>query len=331
MIKTAGLAALLLSFVAACGDGGSGTPDAGTSADAGPAIDAVAEIDAMTACTTYRVDVAAGDDSNAGDCAAPFKTITHALSVAVAGDSIGVAPGTYDAASGEAFPITIGDGVSLIGDEAHDGAGTTIVGSALADESNIYSTVIYPGNSALIAGFTIVNNDPEVLDSMIGIWDNYSEGVVIRHNTIDGASFGVAGSGEIASYGILMRNGAHGGAISNNVILHHREVGIEFVDAGTDMRVERNVIHGNDVGVEYSGTSVDAGGGDLGGGSAGSSGGNSISCNTTHDLWITGARVPVSASNNAWDHAPPSTQDVSNLTDVPLDLSGAVVTTMPCL
>ncbi len=59
------------------------------------ALVAVLVLTAHLACAaTYYVDKT-GDDSNAGTQAAPFRTITHAYSLASAGDQILVQPGTY--------------------------------------------------------------------------------------------------------------------------------------------------------------------------------------------------------------------------------------------
>ncbi|EMN72217.1 PF07602 domain protein [Leptospira interrogans serovar Bataviae str. UI 08561] len=70
---------------------------------------------------SYFVDSVGGMDSYPGTSNQPFKTITKALSLVKAGDSIFVAPGTYDAASGERFPLIVPDEVQLIGDELGKG------------------------------------------------------------------------------------------------------------------------------------------------------------------------------------------------------------------
>ncbi|MBN1592200.1 MAG: right-handed parallel beta-helix repeat-containing protein [Candidatus Coatesbacteria bacterium] len=74
--------------------------------------------------TDYYVKAGtAGNDSNAGTAAAPWKTITRALSqdtgtwtpVIADGDTIYVLPGTYDTANGETFPLSILNQITLIG------------------------------------------------------------------------------------------------------------------------------------------------------------------------------------------------------------------------
>ncbi|NET48060.1 MAG: DUF1565 domain-containing protein [Merismopedia sp. SIO2A8] len=62
------------------------------------------------------VDGNNGDDSWAGTVAAPYRTLTHALSQAIAGTLISVAPGTYSTEVGEQFPLMVPPGVGVVGD-----------------------------------------------------------------------------------------------------------------------------------------------------------------------------------------------------------------------
>ena len=67
---------------------------------------------------------ASGSDSNSGtSTASPFRTITHALSVAATGDTVMIGPSTYTTATGETLPLA-SNGVSL---KSTDGSATTIV------------------------------------------------------------------------------------------------------------------------------------------------------------------------------------------------------------
>ena len=102
----------------------------------------------------YYVNAGTGNDINAGTAAAPFKTITQALSVAVAGDTIQVAPGDYDVANGEVFPLVMPDSVALVGDIANQGTGTDttlIKGSGTANPS--YTACLVGADGARVAGF----------------------------------------------------------------------------------------------------------------------------------------------------------------------------------
>ncbi|MBI2883851.1 MAG: DUF1565 domain-containing protein [Candidatus Methylomirabilis oxyfera] len=86
---------------------------------------------------------------------APCKTITHALTQAVAGDTISVAAGTYNLALGEIFPLTIATDLTLTG----AGAWSTIL-----DATGANTRVITIGSESVpvpqlitvtIAGVTI--------------------------------------------------------------------------------------------------------------------------------------------------------------------------------
>lgn len=61
------------------------------------------------------VNSSIGSDTNNGSKSSPYKTITKALSMAVANDSVLVNPGTYDISNtGEIFPIVMKSGVKLV-------------------------------------------------------------------------------------------------------------------------------------------------------------------------------------------------------------------------
>src|SRR3989454_5261990 len=92
--------------------------------------------DGPSAPSIYYVNASAGSDMNPGTQTSKFKTITKAMSVATrSGTTVEVAPGLYDVANGETFPITVPAGVLLKGDETTWGGGSTptsIVGGGLA-------------------------------------------------------------------------------------------------------------------------------------------------------------------------------------------------------
>jgi parallel beta-helix repeat protein len=100
------------------------------------------------------VDVASGSDySGCGTSSSPCKTITYALSKTAGNQTINVAKGTYNAASGEVFPLQLKTGTRLIGDGFWwmgvkvikltyiDGPGPVILG---ADNATIISCYVRP-------------------------------------------------------------------------------------------------------------------------------------------------------------------------------------------
>lgn len=124
-------------------------------------VNVVAQNLTTASVMTLYVNTNTGNDSNAGTQTSPFKTITKALIQAKAGTIVQVAPGTYTAAKGEVFPLSIPSGVTLLGNEAGKGNNTQITGSGrhtspTAAGQNI--TVLMENNSTL-RGFGITNNE----------------------------------------------------------------------------------------------------------------------------------------------------------------------------
>ncbi len=92
-----------------------------------------------------------GSDSNDGTSTAePFRTITHALSVAAAGDTVMIGPSTYSASTGETLPLA-SSGVSL---KSTDGSATTIIDGGGTAQGLTLST---PWESLELRGLTFRN------------------------------------------------------------------------------------------------------------------------------------------------------------------------------
>jgi len=268
----------------------------------------------------YWVDSSKGSNANPGTENKPFKTITKALGLVTAGHTVYVAPGTYDLANGETFPLQLPAGAILIGDEANKGAGTPPTVIKGGSPTGFIGTSIEAGANSVIAGFTILHDDAGATFNMNIAITN--DGITLRNNhVIDGSN-----------NGIYIYKGADNHTIVGNVIQGNNSNGLIFRDGGVGSLVEDNLITGNRYGVAY-----DSPGGDLGGGATGSNGGNIISCNTENDLW-TNAGVTIDAQNNFWDHVPPTVSDVGTADiDIRRDLSSTVITTgavlapSPCL
>jgi hypothetical protein len=90
------------------GAGGTGGTAGGIGAGTGGA-----DAGGAAPVTDLYVDPAAGADTNPGTHEAPFKTLSHALSVATNGQSVHLASGTYQASGGESFPEEVPDGVTV--------------------------------------------------------------------------------------------------------------------------------------------------------------------------------------------------------------------------
>jgi hypothetical protein len=219
----------------------------------------------------------AGNDSNPGTSAQPFKTVTKALSLAKAGETVFVKPGQYGTANGDTLPFNVPAGVLLIGDESTRG-------TASGQITLLFGTVV-PAAGAVVAGFEITGVTPSN-----GLSAS-AAGATIRSNSF------------VGSQNFAMQVTAPNQTILLNAFSGNPTGwGILFSAPSTPSgKLENNAFTTNSFGIE-----MDAPGGDLGGGSAGSVGNNVFSCNSQADLWIA-AGVAVTASNNKWDHVPPTT------------------------
>lgn len=107
---------------------------------------------------TYYVDAVNGNDGNPGTgpgAGNAWRTITHAVSQIESGDTIIVAPGTYDVALGEVFPITITQQEITI--QSSGGASTTTI-NGVSGGSGSYSLVDFANDSSgKMDGFTFNN------------------------------------------------------------------------------------------------------------------------------------------------------------------------------
>jgi parallel beta-helix repeat protein len=125
---------------------------------------------APVGATTLYVNPETGQDSpDAGTSEAKaYKTITYALKQAIAGTVIQLAPGTYNQESGEVFPLTVGSGVTLRGDESTKGQGILIVGSGnfISPTFARQNVAILAQKDSAISGITVTN--PE--NRGTGVW-----------------------------------------------------------------------------------------------------------------------------------------------------------------
>ncbi len=105
------------------------------------------------------VNAATGNDAAVGSQSAPFKTIARALQQARAGTTVQIAPGTYNAANGETFPLLVPSGVNLVGNESNKGNGILIEGSGeyISPTFARQNITLRLENNAQIRGVTVTN------------------------------------------------------------------------------------------------------------------------------------------------------------------------------
>ncbi|MGG6239190.1 S-layer homology domain-containing protein [Nodosilinea sp. AN01ver1] len=108
-----------------------------------------------TIAKTLDVDPSRGVDEPSGRPHLPHKTLTMALGSAQGDTLIKLAPGTYSAATGERFPITVPDGVMIAGQEVTQGQEVVIAGGG-AGPGGASVGLIIQGQSQL-RGVTVQN------------------------------------------------------------------------------------------------------------------------------------------------------------------------------
>ena len=223
---------------------------------------------------SFTVDPAHGSDTNAGDCHAPFKTLTHALSVATGGDEVVAEPGVYGADSGETFPLAVPTGVQVTGDV------TNFPG--LAPSRGTAPNTEIDGDVNLGVGAALSNL------LVVGTIDMRDATVLLS------ATVTTNGAAACVSLGA-------GSAVVMDSTMTNCDVGVEVVGQSDVQIAGSSITHNTTSGVIVSSPAT----ADLGGGADGSTGGNQLSCSGAADLIDSGG---VSAQNDFWDHVPPTFQ-----------------------
>ncbi len=174
-----------------------------------------------------NVDVNTGSDTpNCGDVKNPCKTITFALTQTTGNEEIFIAAGTYNAASGEEFPLLLRPGTFL-----HCAAHTTTIDGATSEGSTIIGDI-----GARIQGCTVIG-DPAI--------DDNGQAITVNVCVIDGNGFfmfaGIALSANSSVTNSTVRNFSNDG------------VGRGIAVTGGSPSITNNVIVNNDAGVRVSG------------------------------------------------------------------------------
>jgi hypothetical protein len=180
-----------------------------------------------------------GSDTTTKPLCIPFRTIPAALGKAVAGQTIWVAPGTYDGPHGESSPLTLPDGVALVGDEGAKGVGataTTIGGTGLAPSKFVVSLVqAGPAGGGSVRGFFFTNTAANTFAI-----DNNGLPMAISSNTF------------AAQNGLTLFNagGAHGGCptIIKNTFKNSGK-GVYSQCGGSSLLVDTNTFSGCSMGI----------------------------------------------------------------------------------
>jgi hypothetical protein len=161
---------------------------------------AVVLCDASAHAADWYVDALNGNNANNGwSSATAWRTLTHSLATipAPGTDTLHVAPGTYDTALGEAYPLVMRPGLRLLGDQ---GSSSTILegaGFTLLSFDSDFSTTGYSFDSSSGAdGLTLRNSFAGI--EMLTNWNPVSPAfhdLVIQGMQADGVSILTYGFG----------------------------------------------------------------------------------------------------------------------------------------
>jgi hypothetical protein len=189
----------------------------------------------LSAQSTYFVDPVSGNNSASGSESTPFKSLTFALTQAVAGDTITLRSGTY--ATAETFPISLKDQVNIDAFTAEvpvfDGGGTGTLfslGQDITAETTFVGVTLASCRIGIdiptgtgVQGFTIQQcTFTGFADSALGANDGIgvlavlSTGAASESLTIDQCSF--QGGGAFAGIAIEVSGGttlSTGGILAN--------------------------------------------------------------------------------------------------------------------
>jgi parallel beta-helix repeat protein len=195
-----------------------------------------------TANVIYVNPATGQDNASAGSTeAAPYKTITFALTQAQPGTIIRLAPGNYNQESGETFPLLLKSGVALQGDESTKGQATLITGAGFYTSRTFarQEITILADNNTTVAGITVTNP----AQRGTGIW------VESTNPTIQNSTFTNNGR-----EGVFV-TGTGNPKIEGNVFLQNKGNGISLARAAQG-EVRNNLFQDTGFGLAIGGTST---------------------------------------------------------------------------
>jgi len=202
-----------------------------------------------------HIDPNTGDDgTSTGSQTSPYRSITYALQKVQPGTVIQLNPGTYSQETGEVFPLSLKDGITLQGNEATNGQDIVIMGggnfvSPTFARQN--ATIKTQGNSQII-GVTVTN--PNTRGT--GLWIESSSPMVSGCTFIESKRDGIfitSESNPKIQSNIFVQNAGNGisiarsgaGEIRNNVF-QNTGFGISVNDEASPTITENKIIENRD-------------------------------------------------------------------------------------
>ena len=202
---------------------------------------------------TLYVNPQIGKDAAAGNSQNPYKTLTRALVAASSGTTIQLAPGTYNAAGGEIFPLVVPTGVMVLGHEPSKGKEILIQGSGKYNSPTFgqQNITMRLDSNAQVRGVTVTNS----ADKGTAVWIE-STAPIVANNTF--ARCGregifVTGTGkplildnlftENASSGVFLVRNAKGEVRRN--LCQKTGYGIAISDSAAPLVSDNNLVSNN--------------------------------------------------------------------------------------
>ncbi|UBF24597.1 DUF1565 domain-containing protein [Kovacikia minuta CCNUW1] len=200
--------------------------------------------------TTLYVNPATGNDAGSGTQAIPFKTIAQALRQAKSGTTIQLAPGTYNAASGETFPLTVPSGVAVVGNETSKGQGILVTGSGkyLSKTFANQNVTFQLETNAQLRGVTVTNQ--EIRGT--AVWVESANPTIANNTFVNNKREGVFATGSaspMVSDNVAIQNASNGFTIVRNAkgewrrnVCQKTGFGFAISDSAAPLLVDNRVI-----------------------------------------------------------------------------------------
>lgn len=190
----------------------------------------IAQWSSQNVTRLYVNPLSGNDDRTSGNALSPLQTITYALEIAQPNTVILLAPGTYNADSGESFPLRLKPGVTIQGNPDTQGDGIVISGGGSIDRLN--ATIVAVDRSGIV-GVTVANPHG------YGVWSDSASPSILDNTFTDNREDGIA----IGGSGSPMVRG--------NQFIDNKASGISV--AGTSRAdIRENTFKGADVGLAIS-------------------------------------------------------------------------------
>ena len=225
------------------------------------------------------VDGNTGSDTNTGRSGSPVKTLTHALTLATTGQKIEVAAGTYDASTGEQFPLVLPAGLTLLGKASSSGALPHISGYGAHGplfSMQAFATIV-AGDGGTLEGFRVSTTQLGPLyfgliidaaafsvrncvfqNSYGGVFVTGTKDCTIENNLFETSSYGVYSwcngvatidANTFTTPALPIDNVFGNALITDNTIEGNGQVGIQIQHGSPELR--DNMVIGSTNGYQY--------------------------------------------------------------------------------